>query len=140
MRIGNLLGFLGEGMSEHKLSVRVTKYLLFLNALIWLCFSLIVVLGVHPAMPESRASSLFLAGLAFIASAVLLILTISLRKFRLSYYMLLTVLGTIAVLSIIDDFGMADLVFLLVIMATIALLIRDRRWYTTQEPDTTKDP
>jgi hypothetical protein len=122
-------------MNEHKPSIRATKYLLFLNALIWLGFSLIVVLGVHPAMPQSRAISLLLAGLAFMASAVLLILTITLRKFRLAYYMILTVLGTMAVLSITDDFGIADLVFLLVTMATIALLIRDRRWYLREEAE-----
>jgi hypothetical protein len=58
-----------------------------------------------------------------------------LRKFRLAYYMILTVLGTMAVLSITDDFGIADLVFLLVTMATIALLIRDRRWYLREEAE-----
>jgi len=116
-------------------SIRVTKYLLALNTLIWLCFSLIVLLDLHPGMPEDRTLALVMAALAFIAGTVLAVLTVTVRKYRPSYYLLVASLGLLALLSITDDFGLVDLAFLLVILVTIGLLIRDRKWYLHRNQD-----
>jgi hypothetical protein len=70
-----------------------------------------------------------MAGLAFLTSLALFSMPLLMGKIRLAYYGLLGLLGWIAFLTITDEFGVADLVVLILTLTPLLLLIKDRGWY-----------
>jgi len=51
------------------------------------------------------------------------------RRNRFAYYFLVALLGIITIVFLMDDFGIADLIFLSVHLLILGLLIKDRDWY-----------
>lgn len=117
-------------MAVRPRSVKVALFLIILNAVIWLIFSAIVVLDGHPALPDSPLVKWVMAALAFATAIALFGLSILLKKrIRIAYYLALAFLLFISILTIFDDFGLVDLVVLMINIIPIILLIKDRVWY-----------
>ena len=55
------------------------------------------------------------------------------RRSRLAFNAAAALLALIAVLSITDQFGLADLVSLLLSLVPLVLLLKDRTWYLHAE-------
>lgn len=108
--------------------------LVLLNAAFWLVFAILMVTGLHPAPPQSLPLMWTMAGLSLIASLVLFILCVFVKKHsRWAYYLTIAVLGTLVLMTIADDFGLADLVYLALTVLPLALLLRVRKWYFDSE-------
>ena len=111
-------------------SVSAAIILILVEALIWLAFGIIVALGLHPALPDNLMIQSSIAFLAVAGSISLLLLVIFLSKrFRFAYYLSATLLGIIAILTVADDFGLADLFVLILTLAPLILLLSGRRWF-----------
>jgi len=99
-------------------------------SIVWLVFGLIIAMNLHPSIPEGASLRWAMAGLAFLASGALLALYFLLRRrTRLAYLPALSLLGIIMVLSVLDEFGAADLIVLILHLVPLLLLLKERRWY-----------
>jgi lysylphosphatidylglycerol synthetase-like protein (DUF2156 family) len=117
-------------MTNRPLSVSAALILILLNALVWLALGVIIAANVHPALPDQPLIKGVMAFLALATAGILLGLFIFLgRHSRVAYFIALGLLIATSLLSILDEFGLADLVFLAINIAPIILLIKDRTWY-----------
>ncbi|MBN2556751.1 MAG: hypothetical protein JXA97_12495 [Anaerolineales bacterium] len=119
-------------MGEIPLSVGIGRGLILLNALIWLAFALFLAAGLHPALPDDGITRWVMAALSLMAGTAEFGLLMIIPGSRLAYCLLLALLSLIAVLSVADEVGLADLIVLLLTLAPIVLLHKDRRWYLSQ--------
>jgi hypothetical protein len=123
-------------MNTRPYSVSAVLTLIAVNILIWFVFGVIVAANIHPALPNSVLIRGIMAFLSFATAGVLFILLVLLaRQNRLAYFLTLGLLVAISVLTIFDDFGMADLVVLIFNIAPATLLIKDRAWYLHAKPN-----
>lgn len=110
--------------------VSAALILIALNAAFWLIFAVIAALGLIPAFRASDAVRWVMALLAFGVSGCLIVLVILLRRRnRLAFYGGMGLLAVIAVLSITDEFGLPDVISLLISLAALGLLLKDRDGY-----------
>ena len=122
-------------MKKTPATVSTALVFLLLNALIWLAFSIIVATGVHPSMPEDDQLRWIMVILAFLTGGVLIILWVFLRRHsKVSYYLALALLSMLSLLTVGDDFGLSDLIYLIIALVPLVLLIKDRAWYNQREP------
>ena len=119
-------------MKRKNLSMQLTSVLLVLNAVFWLVFGLMTLFGIHPALPKDPTVQLIMAVLALLCSAALFALTLYARRSPLAYYALVALLGLLALFTFLDDFGLADLAYLLLDLAGLALLVRGRKLFLRQ--------
>lgn len=104
--------------------------LILLNALFWLGYAVILLTGIHPAPPPSQPLLRVIACLAIMASVVLIALCLFLRKRnKIAFYFSLAVLGTLVILSLTDELGAADLVYIILTLIPLMLLLANRKWY-----------
>ena len=123
-------------MTRPTFSVKATIGLVLLNSLVWLAFAGVVAARLHPALPADGLVRWGMVALALSAGCVLLLLAILLRRRnRLAYSLAVAALLFLAVLTIADEVGLADLVVLVVVLAPLLLLIKDRRWYLGRDSD-----
>ncbi len=117
-------------MTKYPFSVSAALLFLLLNALIWSGFTILVTAGAHTALPESRAIQWIMAALAFVSACALVVLMVLLRKrVRIAYFLTLGLLALLAVLTITDEVGLVDWIYLVIVVAPLLLLIKDRSWY-----------
>jgi di/tricarboxylate transporter len=127
-------------LSRRPASVTAALVLVLLDALFWMGFGIIVALGLHPALPDGavvRWMYTFLAAgcsLALAALVVFLTRRGSARYNKIAYVLLAALLGLIALFTVLDQFGLSDLVVLLFTLAPLVLLIASRRWYFQPQP------
>lgn len=114
-------------MDRHIALKRAVRILLGLNVVIWFVFAGIVAWGLHPALPEGELVRWVLAGLAGAGALVLATLTILLERHRAFSYLVIGLLGIVAVVTFLDEFGFADLAFLIVTALPMALLMLEGR-------------
>ena len=118
------------------MSIRIALVFIILNAIIWLAFALIVAADLHPAIPESDVIKWAMASMSLLTSGILLGLFILLRrKNRVAYWLTLGLLIIISILTITDEFGIADLVVLMIALVPLGLLLKDRGWYLQPGPE-----
>jgi hypothetical protein len=111
-------------------TVRTTRLLVLLNALLWLLFGIITAAGVHPSFREAGLLRWAMAGSAFLAAIVLAALAEMLkRRPRIGCILTVALLAVMILASLLDDFGLADLLFVLITLLPLALLLKDRSWY-----------
>ena len=116
-------------MNRTPSSVSAIFILILLNAAFWLIFAILVALGAIESIPAGIIRWGIVI-LAFGCSAVLTGMVVFLkRRNRLAFYFSTIILAMIAILSITDEFGLPDLVTLLVCLVTLGLLLRERAWY-----------
>lgn len=71
-----------------------------------------------------------MAGLSLIVSITLVVLCVFVKKHsRWAYFLTLAILGTLALLTLTDNFGVSDLVYLVLTVIPLALLVHIRKWY-----------
>ncbi|MGA9398378.1 MAG: hypothetical protein WBV22_08990 [Anaerolineaceae bacterium] len=108
----------------------IARDFILLNAFIWLVFAVLVGIGVLPFNMGPAALRVVLAVLALIAGATLLVLYYFLGKHnRPAYYLTLIMLIGIIILTFTDEFGLADLIYLVIALVPFVLLLASRRWY-----------
>jgi len=123
-------------MTNRPSTVPTTRLLVLLNAVLWLLFGIITAAGVHPSFREpsllrwAMAASAFLAASTLVAFAGLLK-----RRSRFGYLLTVVLLAVMILASLFDDFGLADLLFVLVSLLPLALLLKDRSWYVRPSLD-----
>jgi len=111
-----------------------TQILILLNAAIWAGYAIYTLLTRNTAGIGLSAATWIMSALALAAAAALVVVVLLLRKRnRWGYPFGLALLALIAVLSITDEFGLLDALSLLISLAPLILLIRDRNWYLQKE-------
>jgi hypothetical protein len=104
--------------------------LLAANALIWLLFAVLVPLGYPASMPDDPASRWFLSAAFLAGSMVQAFLSIMLfRRWKPAFALAAILLILLSCLSLADDFGLPDLLYLLLVFATLICLFLGRRWF-----------
>ncbi|MBI3173573.1 MAG: hypothetical protein HYZ25_07640 [Chloroflexi bacterium] len=117
-------------MTRPPLSVIVTFGLILFNAIVWWLFGIIVAMGLHLALPDMPIYKVFLSIAAFGATAIQTWLLVFLkRRSRTGYFLALAFFGLVIAALFLDDFGWADLAFLVINVLPAALLLKDRNWY-----------
>ena len=117
-------------MTTRPRSVCMAFTLILINILIWLAFSIIVTANLHPAIPNQHLIKTIMASLAFVIAALLSVLLFFLsRQNHTAYFLALGLFVSLSFAAIFDDFGLIDLVVLVINVAPMALLIKDRSWY-----------
>jgi hypothetical protein len=110
--------------------IKITLFLILLNAFFWMFFGVITALGYHPGIPANEMLRWGMVVLAISCSIVLMVLVVFLgRHNRIAYGLTACILGLISVLTITDQFGISDLLVLLLTTITLLLLVLGRRWY-----------
>jgi hypothetical protein len=117
-------------MRHSPASVRVALALLTLDALLWFGFGVVVACGGiasinHPPVLRWGMAGLALASAASLAAIALLLS----RRSRPAFFVAISLLTIIVVLSITDQVGLVDLAALAVSAAPLVLLLKDRAWY-----------
>jgi len=117
-------------MANRPLSVSMASIFILLNALVWLTFGIIIAADAHPALPDAPLIKWTMAFLALAIAGILLGLFILLGKCsRIAYFLASGLLFATSLVAVLDDVGLADLVFLVINIVPIILLIKDRAWY-----------
>jgi len=126
-------------MTQSPFSVSAALFFLLLNALVWLGFTILVAANAHPALPDSRTVQWIMAALAFGSACALGVLIVLLwKRIRIAYSLTLGLLALLAVLTITDEVGWADLIYLAVVVTPLVLLIKDRSWYLRKDSGAAK--
>ncbi len=108
----------------------VSMLLLRINALLWLAFGVLTASGAHPGIPDTPLVRWGLSALALGCGVVLLTLDHFLRRHsRVAYFGALALLSAIAISLLADQFGLPDLVVLVLTVVPIILLVRERGWF-----------
>jgi hypothetical protein len=112
-------------------SVPFTLVLVYLNALVWFLFGLIVALGMHPAMPSAPAVRWTVAVLGLGCGICMAGLGWSLsRRIKAAFWATVAILVILTIATVLDEVvGFADLLALVIILLPLILLIKDRGWY-----------
>jgi hypothetical protein len=115
-------------------SVSIVLFFVCLNALVWLGLGLSMAFNLHPAMPDIPLLTGIMAVLS-LAMAGLWLGTFSLlqKRTRIGYFGTLGLLAITCLLLIFDDFGLIDLVVLLINLLPLGLLLKDRAWYLEKQ-------
>ncbi len=117
-------------MIKHSPSISITIVFIYLNALVWLAFGVIVAFDAHPSIPNYPLLISGMAILAILIACIFLVLGIYVTKRnRIAFFLTVGLLVLTSLLTILDDFGLIDLAFLIINMIPLILLIKDRAWY-----------
>ena len=123
-------------MTKPPSTVRTTRLLVLLNALLWFLFGIIAAAGIHPSFRGAGLLRWAMAGSAFVAAIILVAFAGLLkRRSRFGYLLTVALLAVMILASLLDDFGLADLLFVLVTLMPLALLLKDRAWYVRPSLD-----
>jgi hypothetical protein len=117
-------------MTRTPSTVRYTRLLILINALFWFAFGVITAVGVHPSYEEANGLRWAMATAALLVAGVLGTLAVRLqRRSRLVYWIAVTSLAAMTVAAVLDELGLADIVFIVMTLLPLALLLKDRDWY-----------
>lgn len=117
-------------MKELPISVRITQVLLLIEALMWLVFGVIILLGLHPALPEGGLYRWGIGGISILAAVVLVVLARLLRKrVRPAWYLTMLALFATFLVILFDNVGWVDLAVMAAVFLPMILLLIDRDWY-----------
>ena len=114
-------------------SVRLTKYLVFSDAVIWMLLAVVIAVDLHPALPVGAVYRWIMASLALMAGIFLIgDYWIMIKRGGWAFYLMLGALAVISLLTLFDQFGFPDLIVLLINVLSFALLLKDRSFYLRQ--------
>ena len=112
------------------LTVRFTLIFFLVIAVLWFIFSLFVVLGGNVSYFHIGAFRWIMAGLTFLASIIVVVLWVLLRRrFRPAWYISVLLLAAMILSGFMDELGLIDYAFISLYLIPLALLIKDRKWY-----------
>ena len=117
-------------MTNRPHSVSVCLGFILLNALVWLVFGTIFAANAHPSLPDHPLVRGLMAILSFTLAAILLgLFLFLLKRNRIAYFISTGLLISTSLLTIFDQFGLADLAIIIINFIPVILLIKDRAWY-----------
>lgn len=117
-------------MLKLPLTVKITQILLLIQALMWLVFGVIILLGLHPALPEGGLYRWGMGGISILAAIVLVVLMRLLRKrVRPAWYLTMLALFASFLVILFDDVGWVDLAVMVGVFLPMVFLLIDRDWY-----------
>jgi len=110
-------------------TVKLTMALFLLIAAVWAGVGISYLIGGTGYIPSMQIKVAF-AIICLGCSLVTILVTFFLRRRnRLTYYSAVVLMGLLLLGSFMDDLGWSDAVVIIVTMASLGLLIRDRAWY-----------
>lgn len=122
-------------MKTFPVSFRIALGFILFIAAFWLGFAFVVAAGAHPSYSRLASLRWIMVSLALLTSAALAVLFIFLRRQnRLAYLLGLVFLFFIILLTVTDDLGWIDFLFLAVTVIPIVLLLVNRKWYSKTKP------
>jgi len=110
--------------------IRLAQALFFLNAAIWLLFGIYTLTEMAGRCP-GQSMTVWISGILMFGNCVAMLLCgVGLgTQRRLFYYLSLAVLVANIILTVTDEFGLLDLITLLIDLALLGLLIATRKRY-----------
>jgi hypothetical protein len=121
-------------MSKRPLSVTINLSFILLNALIWLVLGILIAIHAHPALPDQPLVKVIMSILSFFIATITVCLYYMLKKqIRFGYYLTLAFFVGVSLLTVFDEFGISDLIVLIINLIPIVLLIKDRAWYLQKD-------
>jgi hypothetical protein len=103
---------------------------MLVNCLTWLFLGILIVTNAHPSLPDQPVIKWLMASSSFVITCILLVLSLMIyRRNKIGYTLTLAALVITALLTFFDDFGLSDLIVLIVISIPVIFLIKDRAWY-----------
>jgi hypothetical protein len=103
-----------------------------LNAVSSLSFSILILLGNIPGVPDQLAVRFIMTGLAFAGSVLLFVLYFLLVKHnKFAFYLTLAAFALITILVFADEIGLADWAAFGLSVTPLVLLILGRNWFLT---------
>jgi hypothetical protein len=129
-KASGLLSFTGRDLMKRPLSAKIILLFMLESCLAWFILGILIILNAHPALPDQPVILGVMAFLSLAAACVFLVLSLLIyRRNQTGYYLSLAALLLTALLIFLDDFGLADLIVLMVVLIPVGLLIKDRAWY-----------
>jgi hypothetical protein len=117
-------------MKENDLTVKVTRWLIYLDAVIWLFLGLIIALDLHPAIPEGPIYRWGMSSLTLLTGFSLMVLyKIVTTGNRFALFLLVIEIALLSILTITDEFGFIDLIVLIINLIIFILLLKDKEVY-----------
>jgi hypothetical protein len=117
-------------MSTRPFTVRLARILVLVDALLWLAFAAYTTAGAHPSFGPGSGYQWPVTLLALLGAGVLGALALHLGKpSPLVFWLTVGFLAAMIVSSVFDQFGLADLVFVVAIASPLVLIVKDREWY-----------
>lgn len=114
-------------MNRYPLTVTITFILILANAAFWLMYAFLMGFG---AIPIPGTFRWIMFGMALVCSVLLAGSIFFLHKRnRIAFFFTTILLTVVAVLSITDETGPADILTFVSSLAALVLLFKDRAWY-----------
>lgn len=124
-------------MTHRPVTVTINLAIILLNALIWIILAIVIAANALPGLGDLPTTKWVLGLLSITIAITLLVLTYFIYKHRLKAYILtLAFFGITSLLTIFDDVGLPDAIFLVISLIPIILLIKDRAWYLQSKTKT----
>ena len=112
------------------ITIKLTLVFILVNAFIWLLLGILIAFNYHMGLPDNVTMKAVLAVLSFLIGFILIGLAYFIQKhYHNAYYLSLLIFIGAALLTIFDDFGLADLLVLILNLIPVFLLLKDRKWY-----------
>lgn len=116
--------------------IRLVQALFFLDALIWLAFAGALLARLIPGGPDQALAAGILAALMLGNAAALALAGWALgRRSKLAYFLALGLLALNIVLTVADQMGLWDWLFLAWEVLILALLLGSAKSYVRKEPE-----
>ena len=123
-----------KNLKNNPVSVNIAMAFIFLTALTWVAFGIIVLGNFHPAFPVEPLLRWRLGITAIAGGLVMAILGyLLLKNKRLAYWVVLGGLAMMSLVNLLDDVGWVDVMVALISLLPFILLIKDWHWYLQRQ-------
>lgn len=123
-----------KNLKNNSVSVNIAMAFIFMTALTWVAFGIILVGKLHPAFPDEPLLRWGMGVTAIAGGLVLATLGyLLLKKKRLVYWVVLGGLAMMSLVNLFDDVGWVDLMVALISLLPFILLLKDRHWYLQRQ-------
>jgi len=117
-------------MADRPSTVPLARFLLAVDSLLWLAFAAFTGMGAHPSFGPMSGYRWPVTLLALLVAALLGGLSVHFRNpTPLGYWLGIGFLAAMILASLLDQFGLADLLFVAALALPLLLLFKDRAWY-----------
>lgn len=117
-------------MDHRPTTVMAALIMIMINAAFWFIYALIMAFGGISSFSDAGIARWVMAILALASSVALAGIAYFLaRRNRLAFFFGVVFLALLAILSITDEFGLLDLLSLLISLVPLGLMLKDRAWY-----------
>lgn len=120
-------------MKQRPVTITICLALMALSALAWLVFGLSIITGLHPTIAFDNPVTQVMAALAILSASALGLLAFFLsRRSKFAYRLAVPLLALVAIFSLADEIGFADVASFAIAAAALVCLIAGRRWFFEQ--------